>query len=89
MDSLTWELMQLKLPQAASWFSVFKTASVPSDQGDPVLLQSPPTTKHLYVGRITATLGECDVSAKISSSDFLVKSFEFQINLPTLYLLGL
>jgi hypothetical protein len=25
LDCLTWELMQLKLPQAASWFPCFKT----------------------------------------------------------------
>jgi hypothetical protein len=25
LDSLTWELMQLKLPEAASWFPCFKS----------------------------------------------------------------
>jgi hypothetical protein len=44
LDSLTCELMQLKLPQADLCFPSFKThKSVPGDQGNPVLLHSPPS----------------------------------------------
>jgi hypothetical protein len=39
LDSHNWELIQLKLPQAVRGFQD-RLSSVPSDQGDPVLLHS-------------------------------------------------